>query len=308
MCGTTQDPPHQPTELHLGPVRLLMPRSAGPSAGSARDGASWGRAGWGTAEVWQVVLASGGPLTLGRGHDAVRLAPGALALWAPPDAATPLTVRGAPSARALVVCLPRRALPVPARLVCSPAARPLESAGGAGALLAGLLMGLAAQAAEVEEWQATWLGSAVVDLTVALLSGVADLGDRGRLGDPGRAISRRAALLDEIKTYIDRRLTDPGLDPAGIARAHHISLRYVHQIFQRDERTVRGYIRERRLEHCRADLLSPGRAAESVGRIMARWGFRDAAVFARAFKRAYGLPPAEYRRRLAPMAHGARDS
>ncbi|MFI1336465.1 helix-turn-helix domain-containing protein [Streptomyces sp. NPDC020845] len=302
MCGTTQDPPHQPTELDLGPVRLLMPRSAGLSARSARDGASWGRAGWGTAEVWQVVLASGGPLTLGGGHDAVRLAPGALALWAPPDAATPLTVRGAPSAQALVVCLPRRALPVPARVVRSPAARPLESAGGAGALLAGLLMGLAAQAAEVEEWQATWLGSAVVDLTVALLSGVADLGDRGR------SISRQAALLDEIKTYIDVRLTDPDLDPAGIARAHHISLRYVHQIFQQDKRTVRGYIRERRLEHCRTDLLSPGRAAESVGRIMARWGFRDAAVFARAFKRAYGLPPAEYRRRLAPMAYGARDS
>ncbi|MDW6064759.1 hypothetical protein SAZ11_51165 [Streptomyces sp. FXJ1.4098] len=135
----------------------------------------------------------------GGGHDAVRLAPGALALWAPPDAATPLTVRGAPSAQALVVCLPRRALPVPARVVRSPAARPLESAGGAGALLAGLLMGLAAQAAEVEEWQATWLGSAVVDLTVALLSGVADLGTVGgryRGRRPCWTRSRRISMCD----------------------------------------------------------------------------------------------------------------
>ncbi|MFI1855290.1 helix-turn-helix domain-containing protein [Streptomyces sp. NPDC020480] len=302
MQGTTHDTrsgaapavgrllPGERTELDLGPARLLVLRPPGPPA---RPGVRWSAAAPGTAQTWQVVLASGGPLTLSGGHDAVRLAPGELALWAPPDTAPAMTVRGTPSARAVAVCLPCRTVPAPARVACSLTARPLPSSGGAGALLSDLIEGLATQAALVEARQALWLGSAVVDLTVALLSGVADL------GDPARSRSRQATLLDEIKTYVDLRLANPELAPLGIARAHHISLRYVHHLFQQDKQTVRGYIRERRLEHCRADLLSPGLATESVGRIMGRWGFRDAAVFGRAFKRAYGLSPAEYRRRGA---------
>jgi AraC-like DNA-binding protein len=82
-----------------------------------------------------------------------------------------------------------------------------------------------------------------------------------------------------------------------IAAAHHISVRYLHHLFQADGRTVCGYVREQRLERCRADLASPSLARQSVGRISARWGFPDAAVFGRAFKNAYGVSPGEFRRR-----------
>lgn len=50
-----------------------------------------------------------------------------------------------------------------------------------------------------------------------------------------------------------------------------------------------------RLERCRRDLLDPGLRDRLVSSIGARWGLQDAAAFSRAFRKAYGLPPGEYR-------------
>ena len=55
------------------------------------------------------------------------------------------------------------------------------------------------------------------------------------------------------------------------------------------------WIRTRRLEQCRRDVLDPVLADRPVAGIAARWGFVDAAHFSRAFKTAYGVSPSEYR-------------
>ncbi len=56
--------------------------------------------------------------------------------------------------------------------------------------------------------------------------------------------------------------------------------------------TVSTWIRTRRLEQCRRDLLDPMLADRPVAAIAARWGFVDAAHFSRAFKTAFGVSPA----------------
>jgi AraC-like DNA-binding protein len=58
---------------------------------------------------------------------------------------------------------------------------------------------------------------------------------------------------------------------------------------------VAGWIRQRRLERCRQDLLDPALADWSVAAIAARWGLTNAGHFSHMFRVAYGLPPAEYR-------------
>lgn len=63
-----------------------------------------------------------------------------------------------------------------------------------------------------------------------------------------------------------------------------------------------GWIRERRLERCRRDLLDPALAARPVGAVAARWGLVEPASFSRAFRAAYGLPPAAYRRTMGRAA------
>ncbi|WP_186404780.1 helix-turn-helix domain-containing protein [[Actinomadura] parvosata] len=108
------------------------------------------------------------------------------------------------------------------------------------------------------------------------------------------ADARQRTLLMEVHAFIERRLGDAELDPATVAAAHHISVRYLHRLFESENTTVAAWIRQRRLERCRAELISGGK--QSVSTIGARWGLPDAAHFSRLFRQAYGMPPAEYRR------------
>jgi AraC-like DNA-binding protein len=108
--------------------------------------------------------------------------------------------------------------------------------------------------------------------------------------------TRQHALTWRVKTYIEQRLADPGLSPARIAAAHHVSLRYLYRLFEAEHATIGSWIRTRRLDRCRRDLADPCQHGRAVSAIGARWGFADATHFARAFKAEYGLTPSEYRR------------
>ncbi|MGI5163630.1 helix-turn-helix domain-containing protein [Spirillospora sp. CA-253888] len=131
------------------------------------------------------------------------------------------------------------------------------------------------------------LGGVTIDLAAAAC---AHRVDRDALAQP----SRRQALLASIRDFIEQRLGDPVLTPAAIADAHHISLRHLHQLFQGGV-TVAAHIRRRRLERCRRDLADPLLNDRPVTVIAARWGFTDPSHFRRLFRKAHGLPPADYR-------------
>lgn len=111
----------------------------------------------------------------------------------------------------------------------------------------------------------------------------------------------RTALLQGAKEYVESRLPDLDLGPDAIARTQHISTRTLHRLFETDGDTVAGWIRHRRLQRCRDDLVDPASDGITVSAIGARWGLPDAAHFSRLFKSAYGCSPREYRR-LHPVA------
>jgi AraC-like DNA-binding protein len=108
------------------------------------------------------------------------------------------------------------------------------------------------------------------------------------------ADARQRTLLMEVHAFIEQRLGEIDLDPATVAAAHHISVRYLHRLFESENTTVAAWIRQRRLERCRTDLISG--VSQPVSAVGARWGLPDAAHFSRLFRQAYGMPPAEYRR------------
>jgi transcriptional regulator GlxA family with amidase domain len=100
-------------------------------------------------------------------------------------------------------------------------------------------------------------------------------------------------------------LSDPALDPDAIARAHAISVRALHALFEDTGESVSGLVRRERLARCYEDLALP--SGGSVTEIAFRWGFRDAAHFSRVFKREFELTPSEVRHAaLEPDATVAR--
>ena len=103
------------------------------------------------------------------------------------------------------------------------------------------------------------------------------------------------ALLLRVQTYIDQRLNDPSLDPAAVAAAHHMSVRYLQKLFQAQGTTVSAWIRRRRLGRCLRDLRDERLRAIPAAAIGARFGYTDPANFTRAFRREFGRPPSTFR-------------
>ena len=115
-------------------------------------------------------------------------------------------------------------------------------------------------------------------------------------------------LRAEIEAFIERRLRDPDLDARQIAAAHYVSPRTLYRLFDSPGESVAGYIRRRRLDHCRREILT--RPDLPLIAICQRWGMGDPKHFARKYRARYGESPQETRRQagLPPAedeaAHG----
>lgn len=71
--------------------------------------------------------------------------------------------------------------------------------------------------------------------------------------------TRRQVTAERVRSFIRQKLHDPELAPTVVAAAHHISLSYLHRIFQQESpgETVGAWIRGRRLEGARRDRANP---------------------------------------------------
>jgi AraC-like DNA-binding protein len=161
---------------------------------------------------------------------------------------------------------------------------------GSGAMASAFARRLPGQLGAFRPAEAQRVGGTVVDLLgLAVSTFVAQ-----PLGDG------RRALVRHVYAFIEAHLGDAGLSPGAIAARHHISTRYLHKLFEAEQTTVTAWIRQRRLDRCRRDLLDPALREQPVARIGARWGMSDPGQFTRAFKAAHGVPPAAYRSLLSP--------
>jgi AraC-like DNA-binding protein len=192
------------------------------------------------------------------------------------------------------ITFPRDRLALPASLADKIVGARLSGRRGVGGVVAALVRRLAGEAVNCSPADAARLGASTVDMISVLLA--------GELQDESRAANevRHRSLLPRVQHFIDINLGDQGLDPAAIAAAHHVSVRHLHRLFQEHGLTISGWIRERRLERCRRDLLDPLQQARPVGVIGARWGFRSEPHFSRTFRAAYGVAPGEWRIRQFP--------
>jgi AraC-like DNA-binding protein len=238
--------------------------------------------------LYKIDVLAGGRGVIEQGGREVALEPGDFALV---DLSRP--ARWAmESARIVALIFPPALLPLRRDEVVRLTAVRIRGDRGAGALVSSLARQLVGHLDDYQGVDGARLGTAVLDLLTAGLAARLGRSDEVPMGN------RQRALLVRVRAFIEERLFDPELSPSSVAAAHYISVRHLHKLFEAEQSTVSEWIRRRRVERCRRDLLDPARATEPVGAIGMRWGFRDAAHFSRVFRAAYGMPPAEYRTRL----------
>jgi AraC-like DNA-binding protein len=107
--------------------------------------------------------------------------------------------------------------------------------------------------------------------------------------------SLRSAQLAAVKRHIDLHLADPGLTPASVAAALHISARQLHRLFEPSSSTFSRYVLHQRLLRCRDTIAGATGTGRSVVDIAFGWGFNSMATFYRAFASEFGSPPAVLR-------------
>lgn len=107
----------------------------------------------------------------------------------------------------------------------------------------------------------------------------------------------RATVIDRVLSHIDQHL-DGDLSPESIASAQHISVRYLHALFQRQDDTLGHHIRRRRLDRIRRDLTDRELAHLPAYTIAARWGLTNPSHFSKLFRTEFGVSPQEFRRQI----------
>ncbi len=184
---------------------------------------------------------------------------------------------------------------------------PVRGGEGIGALASDFLTALAAKA----ELRRSTIGDRRARTAVQLLSVlVMELLEAETADAADDALGAGNEMLSRIHAHIEEHLMDPDLSPESIARAHHISVRYLQKLFQNDGSTVSQWVRQRRLESCRFELGRSTRRT-TMAAMAHRWGFSSPSHFSRTFRGAYGMSPSEWQAlatsALAPMIADAQD-
>ena len=105
----------------------------------------------------------------------------------------------------------------------------------------------------------------------------------------------QAATLRRVCQFIESALSDPELTLGAVAAHEKISERLVQKVFEGIGLSFTTYLRQRRLERCRADLANRQYGHLSISDICFRWGFNDPAHFSHSFRDRYQMSPRQFR-------------
>ncbi|MDN7179008.1 helix-turn-helix domain-containing protein [Caballeronia sp. SEWSISQ10-4 2] len=122
---------------------------------------------------------------------------------------------------------------------------------------------------------------------------VAAFGKETGLAGNVRAAAR-AAMFDTARRYIEANLHEPALSPQSVLGVSQLPRPTLYRLFEH-EGGLATYIRNRRLREAADELLRfPNKAVVEIAYGL---GFKSPADFNHAFRRAYDMPPRDFRAR-----------
>ncbi|MBS0249960.1 MAG: helix-turn-helix domain-containing protein [Proteobacteria bacterium] len=158
---------------------------------------------------------------------------------------------------------------------------------GVGGLLFDMIRHVPLRFGSSQQISAEGVGNTFIELVILALQS-----DKNAANSSQTSVQR--AHLGRVERFVKQNIGNPSLSLDMIAGACNISVRYLHTLFQGSGLSVAQWIRDTRLEACRAQLAE-GHRKESISEIAYRWGFSDQAQFCRHFKARYGMTPREMR-------------
>lgn len=169
---------------------------------------------------------------------------------------------------------------------------PLNQTGGRALMLYRYVRNLHATLGRLDGADAGFYERQMCDLVGLLLAA-----DGILCGDDSSTV---AAHRRNVMAFIDRHHADERLCPADIAAGCGMSERYLYRIVRSSGQSVMAHVQRIRLTHARASLENSLLRGLSVAEIGYRSGFASASEFSRSFKREFGEPPTQFRKRLLP--------
>ncbi|WP_397473788.1 helix-turn-helix domain-containing protein [Pusillimonas sp.] len=99
-----------------------------------------------------------------------------------------------------------------------------------------------------------------------------------------------STLIFTAQRFIEKHLDHPSLSPAWICAVTNCSRATLYRAFKKNNLTVAGYIRERRLQRL-YDLLQTACDEQPIAKLAQRCGLLDPANLSQLFRRRFGVSP-----------------
>lgn len=243
--------------------------------------------------LYNLIYVAAGSQSLEIGGRALTVVAGSFALW---DSTQPMTFNTGEGLRQITFSVPRKRLDDALPRAGDFCGHVMHARSGIGKLFIEHLLALEASFGELSNAEARDVLEATTEMLIATLNAKVELPQR-----------RCRETFRHVVADICRQLDDPSLTPGRLARTNGISERQLYRLFAEAGTTPASWIRKRRLEQCRRELVSRSGANRSITEIAARWGFFDSSTFCRMFRQEYGISPRQMRSALE-CGRGASDS
>ena len=99
----------------------------------------------------------------------------------------------------------------------------------------------------------------------------------------------KSTHLKRIESYVYRNLHNPDLSPATVAKACHVSVRYLHKLFKEAPYSYSEWVKSMRLKQ--AHQLLRSQPFLSIYEIAQKVGYGDQSYFSRIYKKHFGYSP-----------------
>jgi AraC family transcriptional regulator, positive regulator of tynA and feaB len=169
-------------------------------------------------------------------------------------------------------------------------AQPRSADSGLGRVMADMFASLASEAPRIPETAADDCARKVADMMGVVFDSAGDA------GLPIGESAVRSAIYRRCTAFIENNLDNPRLDPAAVAAAAGISLRYLHKIFHESGESVGDHVRRVRLARSYDELADIRKRHIRIKEIAFRCGFKNPTHFSEVFRDHHGRSPSEVRR------------